>query len=87
MLVKVFIKRRFKEGKLKEIFTQLRKIRSEAMRREGYISGETLVEIDDPKKVMVVSIWQSMEEWLEWKIIFSLAVPDCPPTNHSESPA
>jgi heme-degrading monooxygenase HmoA len=67
MLVKVFIKRRFKEGKLKEIFTQLRKIRSEAMRREGYVSGETLVEIDDPKKVMVISIWQSMEAWLEWK--------------------
>jgi len=67
MLVKVFIKRRFKEGNLKEIFTQLRKIRSDAMRREGYVSGETLVEIDDPKKVMVVSIWQTMEDWLEWK--------------------
>jgi len=67
MLTKVFIKRRFREGKLKDIFTQLRKIRLSAMKREGYVSGETLVEIDDPKKVMVVSIWQSMEDWLEWK--------------------
>jgi uncharacterized protein len=67
MLVKVFIKRRIKEGKLKEIFTQLRKIRSGAMKREGYVSGETLVEVDDPKKVMVLSIWQTMEDWLEWK--------------------
>ena len=49
MLVKIFIKRRFKKGKVKEINALLRDFRSGAMTQSGYVSGETLVSCDDPR--------------------------------------
>jgi len=67
MAVKVFIKRQIKEGKSKEVFTLLNKFRSNAMEQTGYISGETLFNHDDPKKLVVMSMWQSVENWLQWK--------------------
>ena len=67
MLVKIFIRRRIKEGKDKEAFMLLKKIRFNAMNHEGYISGETLISAEDPQEVMVVSTWHSMEKWASWK--------------------
>lgn len=67
MLVKVYIKRQFKEGSDKEAFSLLKKIRSAAIRHEGYISGETLVSTEDFNVIMVVSTWQSLDEWNSWK--------------------
>ena len=67
MLVKVLIKRRVKKGKAMEVFKQLRKIRSEAVKQEGYISGETMIDPDDAQNVLVISTWQSMDSWMDWK--------------------
>jgi len=67
MAVKVIIKRRFKEGKAKEVFALLKKFRSEAMDQEGYITGETLVGFDDPQKVLVIATWQNRDNWLKWR--------------------
>ncbi len=67
MAVKVFIKRHIKEGKSKEVFALLNKFRSDAMEQTGYISGETLFNHDDPKKLVVMGMWQSVENWLQWK--------------------
>jgi len=67
MAVKVLIKRRFKEGKAKEVFALLNKFRAEAMVQTGYITGESLISMDDPRKILVISTWQSMENWLDWK--------------------
>lgn len=67
MLVKVFIKRKIKSGKEMEVFTLLKKLRFQAMNQEGYISGETLVSAGDARTVMVISTWQSMENWDAWR--------------------
>ena len=67
MLVKIFIKRRFKTGKVKEISALLRDFRSGAMTQAGYVSGETLVSYDDPQNMLVISTWQDMESWQAWK--------------------
>ncbi len=67
MAVKVIIKRRFREGKAREVFALLKKFRSEAMDQEGYITGETLIGFDDPQKVLVIATWQSRDNWLKWK--------------------
>ena len=67
MLVKVFIKRNIKEGKEKEVFALIKKLRFKAMNQEGYISGENLVSTDDPQKLMVVSTWQGLKNWTKWK--------------------
>ena len=67
MLIKVFIKRRFNEGKAKDVFSLIRKIRARAMNRKGYISGETLIDHADSRKTMVIGTWQSMDDWLNWE--------------------
>ncbi len=67
MLVKVFMRRKFKEKKIREVFTLLRKIISRAMKRRGYISGETFVDHEDTTKTMVVGTWQSIGDWKNWK--------------------
>ncbi len=67
MLVKVFMRRQLKEGKTNEVFTLIRKIRSRAMKKRGYISGETFVDHEDTTKTMVVGTWQSIDDWKDWK--------------------
>ena len=67
MVVKVLIRRKIKEGKTREVFALLNKFRSDAMNQKGYISGETLINHDDPQEIMVISMWQSIENWLKWR--------------------
>ena len=67
MAIKAYIKRTVKEGKTKEALRLLIKARSAAMGREGYISSETLSSCSDPNTLMVVSLWQSEGQWLNWK--------------------
>ncbi|MGD9058605.1 MAG: antibiotic biosynthesis monooxygenase [Desulfobacterales bacterium] len=67
MTVKVMIKRHIKEGKAKDVFALLNKHRSNAMNQKGYITGETLMSYQNPHCLLVISTWQSMENWLTWK--------------------
>lgn len=67
MVVKVFVKRNIKEGKSKEVLTLLKNFRTEAMEQSGYITGETLFNYDNPRRMVVVGMWQSIENWLAWK--------------------
>lgn len=67
MLTKVYIKRQIKEGKEKEFFELLKRLRSEAMHQKGYITGETLINTDNAQIIMVVGSWQSLEDWESWK--------------------
>jgi heme-degrading monooxygenase HmoA len=65
--VKVIIRRTFKEGKTKGVFALLNKFRGDAMEQPGYISGETLINYEDPHEIVVIALWQSAENWLAWK--------------------
>jgi heme-degrading monooxygenase HmoA len=67
MIVKVMIKRKIKEGKAREVFALLNKFRSDAMNQKGYITGETLMNHDNPREILVISMWQDMENWLKWR--------------------
>ena len=67
MVVKVLIKRKIKEGRTREVFALLNRFRSDAMNQKGYISGETLFNHDIPQEILVIGMWQSMENWLDWK--------------------
>ena len=67
MAVKVFIKRKFKDGKLNEASKLLIKARYNAMEQQGYISSETLSGCDNPNCVAVVSMWRKIEHWNQWK--------------------
>lgn len=67
MLAKVLIQRQFKSGHTQEIVALLNDMRSAAMGQPGYISGLTLMEPENPSKMMVISTWQSLEDWNNWK--------------------
>ena len=67
MAAKVLIKRRIKDGKLNEASKLLIKARYNAMGQQGYISSETLSGCDDPNNVVVISMWQKIENWNQWK--------------------
>jgi len=42
-------------------------LRSRATTQPGYISGETLRNVNDPQDYVVISTWQSAEAWKEWE--------------------
>lgn len=67
MAVKVLIKRKIKDGKINDASKLLIKARYNAMGQPGYISSETLSGCDDPNNVVVISMWQKIEDWDDWK--------------------
>jgi len=66
MAVKIFIKRRVPEEKARELIPLVREMRGLATNHEGYISGETLRNLEKPEEFMVISTWQSSQDWKEW---------------------
>ncbi len=67
MQAKILIKRKFIKGKKNEIISLLKELRSGALQQPGYISGETLTSTEHPQTLMVISSWQDMESWQNWK--------------------
>ena len=66
MAIKVIITRKVTKGKQKDLLPLLMELRSKAMSQEGYISGETLKGISDSDEFMVISTWNSLEDWNAW---------------------
>jgi len=66
MAVKIIIKRIVPQNKKEALKPLLQKLRNLAMEQPGYISGETFKRIDRPGESLVVSTWQSMEDWRAW---------------------
>jgi len=67
MAIKILIKRHFREDSAKQAFALLNNFRHDAMKRPGYISGETLINHYDPCQITVVSTWQTVEDWIQWE--------------------
>jgi len=67
MIVKVIIKREVTPGMEHDFFEHLKKLRSHAMQQQGYISGETLLCAENTNKVLIISKWESMADWENWK--------------------
>ena len=67
MAVKVIIDRKVKKGKEVEFFNLLKELRSKAVSSKGYISGETLRALPDLHNYVVVSTWQSADDWKKWE--------------------
>ena len=68
MAIKVLIKRKVMETKSKELNLLFIKLRSLAMEQPGYIGGETLKRVDAPGEYLIVSRWQSIDDWTKWLV-------------------
>ena len=67
MTIKVTMTRHVIPGRAYELYELLVELRSRALRRSGYLSGETLVLASDPSSHLVISSWSSLREWRDWE--------------------
>jgi heme-degrading monooxygenase HmoA len=67
MSVRIIIDRKVKKGKETDFAKLLRKLRSQAIFSEGYISGEMLRARKDPQNYIVITAWQSVADWEKYE--------------------
>lgn len=68
MAVKVLIKRKVAEKNAPELEALLRKMRAMTLNQKGYISGESFTRLDEPGVSMVISTWQTLDDWRAWTL-------------------
>ena len=67
MAVEIMIKRKVTQGEHARVLTPLiLRMRALATCQPGYISGETLRNVDEPEECLVVSKWDTIEHWQKW---------------------
>ena len=66
-MIRVMIERRCQEGKEKQLRDLMLELRSAALRQHGYLSGETLRDVDDPANFVVISTWMTLDTWKAWQ--------------------
>ena len=66
MSVKIIIKREVPKDMEKKLLPLIKELRILTTKQEGYISGETLDRVDKPGHSLVISTWQSAEDWNNW---------------------
>lgn len=66
MSIKVILYRRVPVEKRNELTPLLLELRSLALVQPGYVSGETLMNSDDPEEVLVISSWTDEPSWNRW---------------------
>lgn len=67
MAIQVIIKRKIRQGfQANKLVPLILQMRARAMYQPGYISGETLCEIEQPGECKVISKWETIEDWNEW---------------------
>ncbi len=66
MTVKIFIKRVVSSENVLALTLLLKKLRSLTLNQPGYIFGETLKRVDREDECMVISTWQSLDDWNTW---------------------
>ena len=66
MTVQVIIKRKFQMNRPDELLPYLNDLRSRAKEQKGYISGETLRSLDSPEDYLVISKWETAQDWDDW---------------------
>jgi len=68
MTIKVLIKRKIAKTKENELNLLFLKMRTLATQQHGYIGGETLKRVDASNEYLVISRWQSIDDWSRWLV-------------------
>ena len=67
MTVKILLERKFKEEPSLQEIKLINQLRVGAMQRQGYVSGETLVDLNDHCRIVVISVWTNKTAWDAWE--------------------
>jgi heme-degrading monooxygenase HmoA len=66
MTVKVLVERWVRAGYEDLVWHRLMELRGEAVKAAGYRYSETWRSVDNPRVLMVLSVWASREHWERW---------------------
>ena len=67
MSFEVMIKRKIKQGpQARKVVPLILQLRALATYQPGYISGRTLFNVGNPEECLVISEWQSLDDWYRW---------------------
>jgi heme-degrading monooxygenase HmoA len=66
MAIKIIIARKVGKDQEAELLPLLIQMRALATAQPGYISGETLRNVENPEDYLVISTWQSVDYWNAW---------------------
>jgi heme-degrading monooxygenase HmoA len=64
--VKVLIRRNVPESRAREMIPLFRKMRTLANEQPGYITGETMRNLEKPDEFLVISTWETSDDWKRW---------------------
>ena len=67
MAIEVLIKRATDQGiSAKILLPHIIELRAHAVKQPGYISGETLFNLERSEECLVISRWTTLELWQDW---------------------
>lgn len=66
MPIKVIIKRKIKISNPEELLPLIAILRSKAQEQPGYIDGRTWRSVDNPNDYIVISTWETLDDWTKW---------------------
>ena len=66
MAVKILIRRNVPEDKARKMIPLFRKMRMLANEQPGYITGETMRNLEKPGEFLVISTWETSDHWKRW---------------------
>jgi heme-degrading monooxygenase HmoA len=66
MAVKILIRRIVPENKARQMIPLFRKMRTLANEQSGYITGETMRNLENPDEFLVISTWETSHDWKRW---------------------
>jgi len=66
-MVRVIVEHQLKDKKETEAYIQvMRELTNEARKQSGYITGETLVNTEDERNIIVIATWHSSKHFNDW---------------------
>jgi heme-degrading monooxygenase HmoA len=66
MAVKVLIRRNVPGNKARQMIPLFREMRTLANEQPGYITGETMRNLENPDDFLVISTWETSDDWTQW---------------------
>jgi heme oxygenase (mycobilin-producing) len=67
MTAKIMIKRSVPAAKKETFLALINRLRAEAIKQPGYMTGEAMQSIENADEYLVISTWNSIGEWESWK--------------------
>jgi heme-degrading monooxygenase HmoA len=67
MAIKVLTFRKFRKDKIGEGDKLLRELRAAGTLCAGFVTGQTLISVNDPQILLVTSTWTGIDAWKAWQ--------------------